>query len=62
VDGDAFPSNPVVVGNRVYLETEFNFGVIDLGTGIVTDLGSIPFSNFLTLASDVSAVTADGKF
>jgi LVIVD repeat len=62
VDGDAFASNPVVVGNKVYLETEFDFGVIDLGTGIVTDLGSSPASNFLSVATDVSAATADGKF
>jgi hypothetical protein len=62
VDGDAFASNPVLVGNKVYLETEFDFGVIDLGTGAVTDLGSTPASNFLTAASDVSAATADGRF
>ncbi len=62
VDGDAFASNPVVVGNTVYLETEFDFGVIDLGTGIVTDLGSTPASNFLSPISDVSAATADGRF
>ncbi|MFL6313348.1 MAG: YncE family protein [Terriglobales bacterium] len=62
VDGDAFASNPVLVGNKVYLETEFDFGVIDLGTGAVTDLGSTPASNFLTVASDVSAATADGRF
>ncbi|HKV93318.1 MAG TPA: hypothetical protein VJW20_12290 [Candidatus Angelobacter sp.] len=61
-DGDAFASNPVLVGNKVYLETEFDFGVIDLGTGTVTDLGSTPGSNFLPSASDVSAATADGKF
>jgi WD40 repeat protein len=62
VDGDAFASNPVVVGNKVYLETEFDFGVIDLGTGIVTDLGSTPASNFLNPISDVSVATADGRF
>jgi len=62
VDGDAFASNPVVVGNTVYLETEFDFGVINLGTGIVTDLGSTPASNFLSPISDVSVATADGKF
>jgi hypothetical protein len=62
VNGDAFASNPVVVGNKVYLETEFDFGMIDLGTGIVTDLGSTPGSSFLTVATDVSAATADGKF
>jgi DNA-binding beta-propeller fold protein YncE len=62
VDGDAFASNPVVVGNTVYLETGFDFGVIDLGTGIVTDLGSTPASNFLSPISDVSAATADGRF
>ena len=61
-DGDAFASNPVIVGNRVYLETEFDFGVIDLGTGAVTDLGSIPASSFFPPVSDVSAATADGKF
>jgi hypothetical protein len=62
VDDDAFASNPVLVGNRVYLETEFDFGVIDLGTGIVTDLGSSPGSNFFPSVSDVSAATADGNF
>ena len=62
VDGDAFASNPVVVGNKVYLETEFDFGVIDLGTGIVTDLGSSPASNFLSPIADVSVATADGRF
>ena len=62
VDGDAFASNPVVVGNKVYLETEFDFGVIDLGTGIVTDLGSTPASNFLDPIADVSVATADGRF
>jgi hypothetical protein len=61
-DGDAFASNPVLVGNKVYLETEFDFGVIDLGTGAVTDLGSTPGSNFFSLATDVSTATADGKF
>src|SRR5262249_32822385 len=25
-DGDAFATNPVLAGNRVYLETEFDFG------------------------------------
>src|SRR5689334_3058721 len=62
VDGDAFASSPVLAGNRVYLETAFDFGVIDLGTGTVTDFGSSPFSTFVTSVSDVSAVTADGKF
>ena len=60
-DGDAFASNPVLAGNKVYLETEFDFGVIDLGTGTVTDLGSTPGSSFLPPASDVSAATADGR-
>src|SRR5689334_8217898 len=61
-DGDAGASNPVIAGNKVYLETGFDFGVIDLGTGTVTDLGSSPVNNFVDFVSDVSAATAEGKF
>jgi DNA-binding beta-propeller fold protein YncE len=57
------PSNPVIVGNKVYLETSFDFGVIDLGTSAVTDLGSAPATNgALDFTASVSAATADGKF
>jgi len=62
-NGDAGLSNPVIVGNKVFLEGQFDFGVIDLGTGTVTDLGSTPAHNpFVGFVSDFSAVTADGKF
>lgn len=62
-NGDAGASNPAIVGNRVFLSTFFDFGVIDLGTGTVTDLGSTPGTNDGSdLSASVSAVTADGKF
>jgi hypothetical protein len=50
------------VGNKVFLETFFDFGVVDLATGSVTDLGSSPVSSFTIFASNTVAATADGKF
>jgi DNA-binding beta-propeller fold protein YncE len=60
---DNIPSAPVIVGNKVYLETLFDFGVVDLGTGSVTDLGSAPASiGALAFNAGFTAATADGKF
>jgi hypothetical protein len=53
--------NPVVLGNNVYLNTNFEIGVVDLNTGSVT-LIDTPSSGDLSIAIQNLAGTLDGKF
>jgi len=54
---------PVIVGNKAFVNTLFDFGVVDLDTGSVTDLGSNPIaSGAASINSDNLAASADGKF
>jgi hypothetical protein len=62
INGDNEVTSEVIVGNKVFLETFFDFGMVDLSTGSVTDLGSTPSSSFTNFGSGTVAATADGKF
>lgn len=62
INGDNVVTNEVIVGNRVYLETFADYGMVDLSTGSVTDLGAAPASNSFNFAASMVAATADSKF
>ncbi len=66
INGDNEVSNVVVVNvgghYKVYVETFHDFGVADLSTGLVTDLGAAPASTFSVFGTNTVAATADEKF